>query len=117
MTNSGMLARTCARLIRVLTIANFSVMLLLIGLGRSHELDLALRRLGLEDVIGRSLQVWFVGATLLATTLFVGVLWKKSRLGPSDTQLRIKTEAILLSAWWLTLLALLAFGYMLGMGG
>ena len=109
--------RKTAILVRVLLIANFAVMLALIGPGRSHELDLVLRREGLEDLIGRSIQVWIVGSTVIATTLFLILAWKRTKMEPSDTLPRIRFEGTLLVAWWVALLGVLAYGFMLGMGG
>jgi hypothetical protein len=118
MVDSAWSVRKGARLIRILIGVNFVLMLALIGPGRSHELDLVLRRIGLEDLIGRSLQVWIVGSTILTTALFAGIAWKKRRMKPSETPLpRIRVEGMLLLAWWVTLLGLLAYGFMLGMGG
>jgi len=54
-------------------------MLALIGPGSSGTLYLALRRGGLEELVGRSLQIWLVGSTVVATTLFVLVVWKKAK--------------------------------------
>ena len=43
--------------VRVLLIVNFVVLLALIDPGSSHELDLKLRRLGVEAIIGRGVQL------------------------------------------------------------
>lgn len=111
-TRLGVTVRKTAILVRVLLIANFAVMLVLIGPGRSHELDLALRRAGLEGLIGRSIQVWIVGSTVIATTLFLILAWKRKKILP-----RIRFEGMLLIAWWVALLGVLAYGFMLGLGG
>jgi hypothetical protein len=92
-------------------------MLLLMGPGSSHQIDLTLRRIGLEDVIARSVQVCIVGSTLLATVLFGALLWKRNRGEYGDSLPRVRFEGILLLAWWVTLLGFLAYGFMRGMGG
>jgi len=57
------------RLIRVLLIANFVLFLILLGPGMSHKFDLALRRAGIEDLVGRLTQIWVVGSTSIASAL------------------------------------------------
>lgn len=105
------------KLIRIALIVNFFVLLALIGPGMSHELDLALRRAGVEDLIGRSLQVWIVGSTMFTTALFASILRKKKRTPPGALAPKLKFEGALLLAWWIALVGLLAYGFMLGMGG
>lgn len=109
--------RSGPKLIRIVLITNFFVLLALIGPGMSHELDLALRRAGVEDLIGRSLQVWIVGSTMFTTALFVSILWKKKGTTPGALAPKLKFEGALLLAWWIALVGLLAYGFMLGMGG
>jgi hypothetical protein len=105
------------RLVRIILIANFLILLALAGPGRSRELDLALRRAGIEDLIGRSMQVWIVGSTMFSTSLFAWILSKKKKVPPGAPTARIKVEGLLLVLWWLALIGLMAYGFMLGMGG
>jgi hypothetical protein len=105
------------KLIRIVLIANFFVLLALMGPGMSHELDLALRRARVENLIGRSLQVWIVGSTMFTTALFASILWKKKGTSPDALAPNLKFEGALLLAWWLALVGILAYGFMLGMGG
>ena len=109
--------RTKARLVRILLLINFAVLLALLGPGRSHELDVALRRMELENLIGRFIQVWLVGSTLLASALFVVIVWTRRKTEPAGTLPQIKFEAVLLLAWSVILLGLMAYGFMFGMGG
>jgi hypothetical protein len=85
------------------------------GPGSSHELDLKLRRLGIENIIGRGMQFWFVASTIIATALFGFVLWKNRREALPITSVRF--EGIMLLSWWLALLGICAYFFMLGMGG
>src|SRR5215470_18809415 len=61
-----------------------------------------LRALHLEDLIGRSMQVWIVGSTILATVIFGLAFWR-SRQSAAARSLRF--EGILLFTWWFALLA------------
>ena len=116
-TSTAETIRRFARIVRVLVMINFGVLLLLLGPGRSHRLDLLLRREGLENLIGRSFQVWTVSSTFIATALFAFMLRKKMRLAASEGSPRIRLEGFLLLGWWLTVAGFLAYGFMLGMGG
>jgi hypothetical protein len=117
---SGVIADST--LIRAITFINF----LLLGLMASplphgvegRMLD-ALRRTGTGDLSFGGLQLWAIGSTLLATVLFVRRAVATARMGPRSlaAQRGLLVDGLLLAAWWLTLLGLLAYGYMLGMGG
>jgi hypothetical protein len=109
--------RTGPKVIRIALVANFLILIALVGLGQSRELDHALRRAGVEDLIGRSLQVWIVGSTILSTVLFASILWKKKKMATSVPGPELKFEGALLMIWWIVLVGLLAYGFMLGMGG
>ena len=78
----------------------------------------ALQRIKLENLIGRSLQVWIVGSTFLATALFarnaIKSRWAADREGSSKSS---RLDGVLLLAWWLTVMCFIAYGFMLGMGG
>jgi hypothetical protein len=117
--DSGKTHQKAAMLIRFLVIVNFALLLVLVGPGRSHELDLALRRAGVEDLIGRLFQIWIVSSTILATAVFAFLVWRRRRRTPPSEAAfpRIRVEGVLLLAWWGTILAFLAYGFMLGMGG
>ncbi len=114
--SAGETIRKAARVITFLVLANFVLLLLLLGPGRSHELDLTLRRAGVEELIGRAFQVWILSSTTLATALFAFIVWKKLRIHEPALP-RIRLEGVLLLAWWVTILGFLAYGFMLGMGG
>jgi hypothetical protein len=109
-----MSTRRDIKLVRVLLIINFVVLLALIGPGSSHELDLKLRRLGIHDILGRGVQVWIAVSTITATVLFGLTLWKNRTTLPLKS---VGLESILLLSWWTAILALCAYGFMLGMGG
>jgi hypothetical protein len=64
----------------------------------------ALRRFNAEEIAGRTLQVWLVGSTVLATVLLVRLIWKKSS--------PVTYEAVLLLAWWFLAVVTFAFGFM-----
>lgn len=117
LSNSVWTDRRGPKLIRIVLIANFVVLLAPIGPGMSHELDLALRRTGIEDLIGRSLQAWIVGSTMFSTVLFASILRKEKRTPPGALAPTLKFEGALLLAWWIALVGFLAYGFMLGMGG
>jgi hypothetical protein len=104
--------------IRVIVIANFVLMLILIGPGSSHRLDLTLRRLGVENFVGRILQLWIIGSSLFVTALFVAMVWKNRRTEETDIpRQRLRLEGMLVIAWWLVLVVVCAYGFILGMGG
>jgi hypothetical protein len=76
----------------------------------------ALATIGWEDIAGRSLLVWLVGSTLLATALFTWAIYK-NRATRSDQKPNLALDGTLLLAWWITVLLFVAYGFMLGMGG
>lgn len=118
MTSSETGGRKAATLIRTLVIANFLLMLILIGPASSHNLDLTLRSLGVQELIGRTLQLWLAGSTLLLTGLFIRIVWKNRRIAEVDLpKQRFRIEGMLVIAWWVTILVIMAYGFMLGMGG
>ena len=76
---------------------------------------LALRSINMEDVVGRSLQVWLVASTIIATALFGVVGWKNRRATlPAGS---IKFEGILLLSWWIIVVGASVYGFALGIGG
>jgi hypothetical protein len=104
--NSDFIAGREATLLRILIAINFVVLLVMISpVGTSHEFYKAHRGSALLAVL-RSIQVWVVASTIIATALFALMLWRTGRAGLPVRSVRL--EGILLLAWWLTLLALCA---------
>lgn len=89
----------------------------MLGPGRSRDVDLALRRAGIENFMGRLVQLWLVGSTVFASVLFAVLKWRRrtASLGTPLPQLHV--EGALLAMWWFVLMGILAYGFMLGMGG
>ena len=104
-----------SKLLRVLLIINFIVLLALIGPGSSHELDLKLRRLGIENLIVRAVQFWVVCATFLATLLFIQMLVSKSETLPPRSP--TKLDWTLFLGWWIVIALCCMYAFMMGMGG
>jgi len=69
----------------------------------------------MEDVVGRTLQVWLVASTITATALFGQVGWKNRRATPPTQSL--KFEGIMLLSWWIVVIGACVYGFVLGMGG
>lgn len=69
----------------------------------------------MEDVVGRSLQVWLVASTIASTALFGLIGWKNRRATLPATSL--KFEGILLLSWWIIVMGACVYGFALGMGG
>ena len=109
------------RAIRLIVLANFLLVGLFLILDRvgGSIVDSALRTAGLDNAVAWSVQVWIAGSTLFTTGLFAWALHKKRGGGsPSGRASRSLTlDGALLVAWWLTLTALCAYGFMLGMAG
>ena len=109
----------CSRaIVRAILSANFFLFALFVIPTTHHFVDrgfLAMRSLHLEDAVGRSMQVWIVVSTILATALYGLVVWKNRRAAAPIRSTRF--DGILLLAWWIVLLGVCAFGFMLGMGG
>ena len=109
----------CSRaIVRAILSANFFLFVLFMIPTTHHWVDrgfLALRSVHLEDAVGRSIQVWILGSTIIATGLFGVVLWKNR--GAELPISSIRSDGILLLAWWIVLLGVCAYGFMLGMGG
>ena len=114
--DAGCIVSKGPRLVRTLLIVNFSLFILAIGPGTSHQLDLDLRRLGIAELIGRSVQVWAVGSTLVATIMFPLIVWKKRKVAPPAFA-GLEVEGMLLVLWWMTLIGLCVYGYAIGHGG
>jgi hypothetical protein len=104
--------------LRAILYANFFLFALFVIPATHHWVDrgfFMLRSVNLEDAVGRSMQVWIVGSTLIATVLFGMILWKNRQAAvPIGSSRR---EGILLLTWWVVLLGACAYGFMIGMGG
>jgi hypothetical protein len=113
--NSLMCSR---RIVRLIPYLNFVLFLLFVVPISHHWVDrafLALRSLHLEDAFGRSMQVWIIASTVIATALFMRMVWKNHRATVPVTS--VQFEGILLLVWWLLLVGLSAYAFALGMGG
>ena len=106
------------RIVRLILSLNFVLFVLFVVPQGHHWVDrvfLALRSIHLEDAVGRSMQVWIVASTIIATALFIRMVWKNHRATVPITSVRF--EGILLLTWWFLLVGLCAYGFMLGMAG
>jgi hypothetical protein len=102
--------------IRVILGINFTLLVLFVIPLTHHWADRglgALRSYNLEKPVGRSLQVWLPGSTLLATCLLGFTLWRKRKVPVSG----LGIEVIMVVAWWLIVLGACVYAFMLGMGG
>ncbi len=109
----------CSRtIVRAILYANFFLFGLFMIPTTHRWVDrgfLAMRSAHLEDAVGRSMQVWIVVSTMLATVLYGLVVWKNRRAASPIRPTRF--DGILLLAWWVALLGVCGYGFMLGMGG
>jgi len=64
-----------------------------------------------------ALQLWFVGATFLATAVFVWGRFKQSDGETQEATKSKKLDAAVLLGWWIALVATCLYAYMIGMGG
>jgi len=114
--NSHLIARRDGNLLKILLAINFVILLVMISpVGTSREFYKAQRGSALLDAVLRSIQIWVVASTFIATALFALMLWKTHRAALPLRSVRF--EGILLLAWWLTLVALCAYFFMMGMAG
>lgn len=113
----GLSLRRPGSLARFIMIVNFVLLLALIGPGTSHSLELALRRAGIADLITLSVQVWFIGSTILASVLFTRAFAKKSIVDLEKTSRPTKLDWVLLLTWWVILFFLCLYAFMMGFGG
>lgn len=98
-------------IIRAILCANFFLLALFV-IPTHHWVDRglsALRAVNLEGTVGGSIQVWIPASTLIVTGLFGLIFWKNRRAALPFSLIR--SEGILLLAWWIS------YGFMLGMGG
>jgi len=109
----------CSRsILRAILYANFFLFALFVIPITNHWVDqgfIALRSIHMEDVVGRSLQVWLVASTIASTALFGLIGWKNRRATLPATSL--KFEGILLLSWWIIVMGACVYGFALGMGG
>jgi hypothetical protein len=107
--------------IRSMMWVNFALFLLFVVPFTNHSINRglwALRSINLEEPVGRSLQIWVVGSTLVATVLLVRMFWQRRRtISGRGASISLKLETILVAAWWAIVLGSCAYGFMLGMGG
>lgn len=117
MSNADPISTTATgtKLLRVLVFINFVLLVALIGPGNSRQLYLGLRRMGRAHIIVHSLQVWFVGLTVIVTILFIRMLILRSKALPSQNP--TKLDWTLFLGWWLVVLACCVLAFMVGMGG
>lgn len=84
-------------------IVNFSVFLVFLVPGLHRVVDrglLALKSMGLEDLVGWSIPIWVLGSTAFATILLGWILWKARSLKSGSTLSEyVGFEAKLLVAW------------------
>ena len=114
-THSAMCSRA---VVRTVLYANFFLFSLFVIPVTHRWVDhefFALRSVNLEELVGRSMQVWIVGSTIIATVLFGLAFWKNRQAAQPNRSLRF--DGILLFTWWVVLLAACAYGFLLGMGG
>jgi hypothetical protein len=105
-------------IVRTILYANFFLFALFVIPTTHHWVDrgfLVLKAIHLEDAVGRSMQLWIVASTIIATVLF-GLGIRKNRRAEGPTR-SMRFDGILLLAWWVALLGVCAYGFMLGMGG
>ncbi len=107
--------------IRAVTVVNLVLFVLFVIPVTHRSVDrafLALRSAGAEEAIGHLLQAWLVGSTIIATTLFGRMVWKKATVASAEMPVPPLTfEGVLLAAWWLVALGSCAYAFALGMGG
>jgi hypothetical protein len=116
--NAASPAMRSRAIVRAILYPNFFLFALFVIPTTHHWVDLgflAMRSIHLEDAVGRSMQVWIVASTILATVLFGLVVWKNRRAASPIRSIRF--DGILLLTWWIALLGVCAYGFMLGMGG
>ncbi len=103
-------------IVRVTTLLDFFLALLIVVPVAHRSVDRglhALRGLGLEDLVGWAIPIWILGSTILATLLYVWILWRQPKVLSSA---RLSLEGKLIIAWWITLSTLVIYGYSLGTG-
>lgn len=110
----------CRKAIRFVALCNFLMFVLFVVPATNRWIErgfVAVRPIGLEALVGRSLQVWLAGSTLLITALLGCLFWQKhkataAQLGSES----VRIEGIFVAIWWLIVLGACAYGFALGMG-
>lgn len=112
-------AEICSRnIVRTILYANLFLFAVFVIPTTHHWVDrvfFTLRSTNMEDLVGRSLQAWLLGSTIVATGLFGLIAWKNRRATRSARSLKL--EGILLFSWWIIVVGACAYGLILGMGG
>ena len=103
------------KLVRVLLASNFVVLLALIGPGSSHELYVKMRRVGVAHIIVGAVQIWVVAATMLATILFIMMLFSRREEFPPRRP--TKLDWALFLGWWIVIALCCMYAFMMGLGG
>jgi len=99
---------------------NFLMLLLALVPATRNWMDrflLRLRTIGLEDAVGWSIPVWFLGSTVLASVLLGHIVWRDRNPEAENLTRRLGFEGKVLLGWWLVLFAVCIYGYSLGIGG
>jgi len=109
-------ARRSVQLLRILLVINFVLLLALIGPGNSRELYLAERKMGLAQIITQSLQLWFVGSTVVVTALFIRLSVLRSKM-LLVSQSPTKLDWALFLSWWFVVAICCMLAFIMGMGG
>jgi hypothetical protein len=109
------------KLIRVVAVANFSICAVTFVTPARQLMDRgfnALKAVNLDRPVGRSLQFWLVGSTLLLPILLGLAVWRAKKAMPAEGVWEsVKVEATMVGAWWaIVVLSVLYFGS-LGAGG
>jgi hypothetical protein len=112
-------AAICLRtIVRAILYANLFLFALFVIPTTHHWVDrgfFSLRSTNVEDLVGRSLQAWLLGSTIVVTGLFGLIAWKNRRATMPPRSLKL--EGILLLSGWIIVVGACAFAFMLGMGG
>lgn len=104
---------------RLLVLGNLFLFLIYSAVYMYDGVYTKLRVTNLADPIAWGVYLWIAGTTLFATGLFLRDLIRAWR-GSGELQARstsLAVDAALLVVWWVALLAVIAYAFMLGMGG
>jgi hypothetical protein len=104
--------------IRIPILVNFLLLVALVGPLKSSRLYGTLKSLSLDDALTWIIQGWFIGSTIITSALYARSLKRKLRCGTetSTTDIGLVIDGAMLFAWWVTLLVIIAWALMLGMG-
>jgi len=110
---------TRRRMIRIVISINFLFVLGALGLWDQAKKHEAAFRAALSGPVVSGIQLWIVGSTIFATVLLLLEIKRQyghTRL-PNQGSTQIAIDAALVLAWYVTLLAVIAYAFMLGTGG